>query len=68
MGLTEPSFLERMELMGLIESRAVTNADRLRAMSDEELAEHLYAWDNSPIHVSRERWLDWLKSYAEEGK
>ena len=38
MGLTERSFLERMELMGLTESRAVTNADRIRAMTDEELA------------------------------
>lgn len=39
MGLTERSFLERMELMEFMPSRAVTNADRIRAMNDEELAE-----------------------------
>lgn len=38
-----------------------TNADRIRAMTDEELAEHLYRWDNSPLHASLERWLGWLK-------
>lgn len=38
MGLTERSFLERMELMGFTTTRAITNADRIRAMSDEELA------------------------------
>lgn len=41
-----------------------TNADRIRGMTDEELAEHLYNWDNSPLHASRERWIDWLKSPA----
>lgn len=38
MGLTERSFLERMELMGLT-TKPQTNADRIRSMSDEELAE-----------------------------
>jgi len=48
-------------------SQKPTNADRIRAMSDEELAKHLYWWDNSPLHASRERWLDWLKQEAENG-
>ena len=38
-----------------------TNADKIRAMTDEELAKHLYYWDNSPLHASEERWLDWLR-------
>lgn len=41
-----------------------TNADRIRAMTDEELAKHLYYWDNSPLHASEERWLDWLRQEA----
>jgi len=41
--------------------RPLTNADRIRAMTDEELAKHLYWWDNSPLHASSERWLEWLK-------
>ena len=45
-----------------------TNADRIRGMSDEELAEHLYRWDNSPLHASLERWLEWLKQEAKEGE
>jgi hypothetical protein len=45
-----------------------TNADRIRAKSDEELAKCLYRWDNSPLRASRERWLDWLKSPVEEGE
>lgn len=43
----------------------MTNADRIRAMTDEELAKHLYWWDNSPLHASLERWLEWLKAEAE---
>ena len=42
-----------------------TNADRIRAMSNEELAEELsnFAWDNEP---SKEETLKWLQSEAEE--
>lgn len=43
----------------------VTNADRIRSMTDEELAKHLNYWDNSPLHASEERWLDWLKREVE---
>ena len=46
--------------------RKKTNADRIRAMSDEELAEFLFeiAWDGEYIH-----WVDalkWLQQPAEE--
>lgn len=37
--MTESSFLERMEEMGFTVRK--TNADRIRAMSDEELAKGL---------------------------
>ena len=42
-----------------------TNADRIRSMSDEELAEFLanFAWDNEP---TKKETYDWLQSEAEE--
>ena len=46
--------------------KPTNNADRIRAMTDEELAEHLCRWDNSPLHASSERWLEWLKQEAEK--
>lgn len=77
MGLTERSFLERMELMGLTESRVVTNADRLRGMTDEELAKWLYKHDFciTPFNSDAQNWCEgdcetcidsWLKSPVEE--
>lgn len=49
MGLTERSFLERMELMGLTESRAVTNADRTMAeyYSKEAVVEFIRSYRHS---------------------
>ena len=44
----------------------MTNADRIRAMTDEELAQHLCFWDNSALHASSERWLDWLKQEVDD--
>lgn len=44
--------------------RRVTNGDRIRAMTDEELAEKLSFWDNSPLYASKEKWFDWLKEEA----
>lgn len=41
MGLTEPSFLERMELNGFTGSKIVTNYDLLISKTPEELAEWL---------------------------
>ena len=41
-----------------------TNADRIRSMSDEELAEFLenFAWDNEP---TKEEIYEWLQSEVE---
>ena len=38
---------------------AITNADRIRSMSDEELAEFLanFAWDNEPTKIETYEWL-----------
>ena len=55
-------------------SKPQTNADRIRAMSDEELAEYIRAffWEVCPpIKCPGEDycykcWLDWLKSPVEE--
>lgn len=50
----------------------MTNADRIRAMSDEELAEYIAgiiddANSGSVIYSNRkEEWLEWLKQPAEE--
>jgi len=38
---------------------AVTNADRIRGMSDEELADFL-------LHICDWNWLDWLKAPADK--
>lgn len=38
-----------------------TNADAIRAMSDEELAEHLNDWQDWGGGLSTEMWLDWLR-------
>lgn len=43
-----------------------TNADRIRAMSDEELADNL--WSISHYTQKKQKisdWLDWLKSEVE---
>ena len=45
-----------------------TNADLIRAMSDEELADFLYETETQyiPINLSVENdWLDWLKQEVE---
>jgi hypothetical protein len=52
MGLTERSFLERMELMGLT-TKHVTNYDRIVSKSPEELAEYLAPCACPPIHFDK---------------
>ena len=46
-----------------------TNADRIRAMSDEELAEFIAGMSGliqcRQIDVAIEKWLDWLRKEAE---
>ena len=62
------------------EHKLITNADRIRAMSDEELGEFLgkVQWDVAnycggvtqkqeyPVPEQRGAWLGWLKSPKEE--
>lgn len=47
-----------------------TNADRIRAMSDEELAKELERIDDTACAFNRPRtyegWLDWLKKEVDE--
>lgn len=57
----------------------VTNADRIRAMSDEELADKVMCYircdgcekvfhiDCDPLKTCRGVWLDWLKSPVKDG-
>ena len=41
----------------------MTNSEKIRAMTDEELVEFLY-WDADGRGKTREQWLDWLKGEA----
>lgn len=45
--------------------KRMTQADRIRSMSDEELAEFLanFAWDNEP---TKKETYEWLQSEVEE--
>ena len=57
--------------------KPITNADRIRAMSDEEMAQIF--WETAACELCKLRkrhcsdnfkgtWLDWLKQEAEEGE
>ena len=45
--------------------KPITNADRIRAMSDEELMLWLYAYADGS-GKTREQWLEWLKEEVED--
>lgn len=60
----------KKDLDALHAPRKKTNADKLRAMSDEELAEFVYNCDCPPApmncqHSCIQCWLDWLRQEAE---
>lgn len=58
----------------------ITNADRIRQMTDEELADRIMGYirceacerefhiECNPLMTCRGIWLEWLKAPAEEGK
>ena len=52
------------------ENKVITNADRIRAMSDEELAKHFSGLicdinEGVEYHEAPSRWLEWLKQPAD---
>ena len=47
-----------------VEPKPITNADHIRSMTDEKLAEWLAK--NDPECDTPEWWLDWLKQKAED--
>lgn len=49
-----------------VQKRITTNADRIRAMSDEELSHFLFGIQCAPASKPKE-WLDWLRQKAEDG-
>ena len=64
------------DALDITRTTSVTNADRIRAMSDKELAEKLSVYDYCPGEKAWERsckmpydcikcWLDWLQSPVE---
>ena len=59
----DPDVLEAAEAKM---ERVVTNFDRIRAMSDEEMAEWLADNEWGRFPKSKKGWLDWLRSQAEE--
>lgn len=46
----------------------MTNADRIRAMSDEELAAWMSECNAYREYAIASQWLPWLKQSAEEGE
>ena len=50
----------------------MTNADRIRAMSDEELAKKMSGLESFALTCGGgwppEKWLDWLRQEAKDGK
>ena len=52
-----------------VQKRIITNADRIRAMSDEELATAICKIEQMPAkqgHRGFHAWLDWLKEEVSE--
>ena len=69
------AFLRAAKLPAVGEYRTATNADRIRSMTDEELAELFWIradcelCPNKEPHCSddcKKHWLDWLKEEAKE--
>ena len=51
-------------VMGACPERKLSNADRIRAMSDEELAQFIFELYEQPL---KDGYLQWLSQPAEEG-
>lgn len=47
-------------------TKPMTNADRIRAMSDEELAQNMSDWQWCGDGLDPKDWLEWLKQPAEQ--
>lgn len=57
----------RCHALGDCENKIVTNADCIRAMSNEELADIFSRTDSRRGYTNLTGWLDWLKQpYKEE--
>jgi hypothetical protein len=54
----------------ILKPKSITNADRIRAMTDEELAEWIAGGvlnlEGGSLEMATEAWLDWLKQEAAE--
>lgn len=51
-----------------VQKTIITNADRIRALSDEELADEILSWFNwlNAVEWNDKRILDWLRQEASE--
>jgi len=52
------------QAVSLVIHRHPTNAEKIRAMTDEELAEWLAQIDGVEIFQWQQQWIDWLKQEA----
>lgn len=64
-------FISLRRVGEMVKEKRMTNADRIRAMTDEELAKHfsIYCWSDNWCGHHRDCeacWLDWLKQEAKE--
>ena len=50
-----------------MQTKPITNADRIRAMTDEELADEILKWFNwlNAVEWDEDRIINWLKQEAE---
>lgn len=44
----------------------ITNADKIRNMTDEELAEYLHSLEWGRFPLTKLQWLEWLKKEVEQ--
>ena len=66
-GVTQPS--EHSSITGCSRFKQIlpmTNADKIRAMTDEELAEYMTQETESYLSGAGNYWLEWLKQEADE--
>lgn len=60
--------LETLELFRSLAPEPLTNADRIRAMTDEELAEYFADMAHEDIYDDPGAWLAWLQQPYKEGE
>lgn len=66
-GICQDAFTDVSQFCNGSKPKPLTNADRLRAMTDKELARFMAHYDSITEvgeQLAYERWLDWLRQEA----